>query len=98
MIESEDVSALRERVRILEERVQALRAGRRVLMSLVSVQERAARAKISRLEQENKRLQQRNYRFAQAMLENNVRMLRLQDHQQGQHAPDSLAGDGSVWT
>lgn len=95
--DASEVSALRERVRLLEDRVQALRASRRVLMSLISVQERAARAKISQLEQENRRLQQRNYRFAQAMLEKNARLLRLQE-QYAQRPTDGVAGSGSSWT
>ncbi|MHB9146203.1 MAG: translation initiation factor 2 [Symbiobacteriia bacterium] len=74
MTEPSEIAVLQARVRALEEKVQALRASRRVLMSLVTVQERAARAKISRLEQENKRLQQRNQRFAQAMWQQNTRL------------------------
>lgn len=79
MSETTDVAALQQRVRSLEEKVQALRASRRVLMSLITVQERAARARITQLEQKNRRLQQRNQRFAQAMLEKNARLLRLQE-------------------
>ena len=74
MTEPSEFAALQARMRTLEEKVQTLRASRRVLMSLVSAQERAARAKISRLEQENRRLQQRNYRFAQAMWHRNMRL------------------------
>jgi len=77
--ETADVAVLQQRVKALEEKVQALRGSRRVLMSLIAVQERAARVRITQLEQENKRLQQRNQRFAQAMLEKNARLLRLQE-------------------
>jgi hypothetical protein len=73
------MSQLRQRVRVLEERIQGLRASRRILMNLLAAQEREKRSRIQRLEQENVRLQQRNSRFAREVLDRNIRIIRLQE-------------------
>jgi len=77
--EPDDVGELRRRVRLLEERVQGLRASRRILMNLVASQEREKRARIQRLEKENVRLQQQSTRYAKIVLERNIRIIRLQE-------------------
>lgn len=79
MQELDEVGELRRRIRLLEERVQGLRASRRILMNLVAAQEREKRARIQRLEKENVRLQQQSTRFAKIVLERNIRIIRLQE-------------------
>ncbi|MDB4896447.1 MAG: hypothetical protein JWN15_2709 [Firmicutes bacterium] len=78
MEQSDELTQLRNRVRVLEERIQGLRASRRILMNLITAQEREKRARIQRLEQENTRLQQQSTRYAKAVLERNIRIIRLE--------------------
>lgn len=75
----DEVQALRERIRVLEERVRGLRTSRRILMNLLAAQERERRALIARLEAENSRLQRKSARFARAVLERNIRIVRLEE-------------------
>jgi len=75
----DEVQALRERIRVLEERVRGLRTSRRILMNLLAAQERERRALIARLEAENGRLQRKSARFARAVLERNIRIVRLEE-------------------
>lgn len=79
MEHEDDLTVLRQRVRILEERIQGLRASRRILMNLLTAQEREKRSRIQRLEQEVFRLQQRNSRFARQVLDRNIQVIRLQE-------------------
>ncbi len=73
-----ELNWLRERVRVLEDRVQGLRASRRILMNLIASQEREKRARIRQLEAENARLQKQSSRYARAVLERNIRIVRLE--------------------
>ncbi len=75
----DELQALRDRVRVLEERVRGLRTSRRILMNLLAAQERERRALIARLEAENGRLQREKARFARAVLERNIRIVRLEE-------------------
>lgn len=75
----DDLNELKRRLRVLEERVQGLRASRRILMNLIAAQEREKRARIQRLEQENTRLQRQSTRYAKAVLERNIRIIRLEE-------------------
>lgn len=75
----DEVNQLRNRVRVLEERIQGLRASRRILMNLIANQEREKRARIQRLEQENNRLKKQSSRFARAVLDRNIRIIRLEE-------------------
>lgn len=79
MEHTDEMSQLRQRVRVLEERIQGLRASRRILMNLLAAQEREKRNRIQRLEQENVRLQQRTSRYAREVLDKNIRIIRLQE-------------------
>lgn len=74
-----EVAELQARVKILEERIQGLRASRRILMNLLAAQEREKRSRIHRLEAENQRLQRRSQRYARLVLERNIRIVRLED-------------------
>lgn len=78
----DETAQLRQRVRVLEERIQGLRASRRILMNLLAAQEREKRSRIQRLEQENVRLQQRTSRYAREVLDKNIRIIRLQESMQ----------------
>lgn len=78
MEQTDELAQLQNRVRVLEERIQGLRASRRILMNLITAQEREKRARIQRLEQENTRLQQQSTRYAKAVLERNIRIIRLE--------------------
>lgn len=70
---------LKRRLRLLEERVQGLRASRRILMNLLAAQEREKRSQIQRLERENSRLQQQSSRYAREVLDRNIRIIRLEE-------------------
>lgn len=78
----DEVDQLRQRVRVLEDRVQGLRASRRILMTLIAAQEREKRSRIQRLEAENTRLQRQSSRFAKVILERNIRIIRLEQNLQ----------------
>lgn len=78
MDQVDEVTRLRQRIRMLEERIQGLRTSRRILMNLLSAQEREKRARIQRLEEENIRLHRRSQRYAQALMDRNIRIVRLQ--------------------
>lgn len=89
-MEQNELQELRSRVRLLEERLQGLRTSRRILMNLIAAQEREKRAQIQRLEAENGRLHRQSARFAKAVLEGNIRIVRLQHElQDGQE--DSIS-------
>jgi hypothetical protein len=74
----EELAQLRQRVRVLEERITGLRASRRILMNLIAAQEREKRSRLQRLEAENSRLQDKNSRYARRMMESNIRIIRLE--------------------
>lgn len=78
---SEDVSLfeeLRERIRELEDKVEALRISRRVLMNLIDSLEREKKDQLLRLESRNDKLQRLNYRYAKALMHRNVRIIELE--------------------
>lgn len=75
----DETQALRDRIRLLEERVRGLRTSRRILMNLLAAQDRERRALIAQLEAENGRLQRQSARFARAVLERNIRIVRLEE-------------------
>lgn len=78
-MEYNETQALRDRIRLLEDRLRGLRASRRILMNLVATQERERRALIEQLEAENDRLQRQSLRYAKAVLERNIRIVRLEE-------------------
>ena len=70
---------LRARIRELEDKVEALRISRRVLMNLIDTIEREKREKVLRLEMQNEKLQKNNCRYARAIMYRNVRITQLED-------------------
>jgi hypothetical protein len=71
MHEDPTVMELRQRVRILEERLAGLRASRRVLMNLLAAQRDQQDAALRRMESETRRLKSRTSRFARDNWEKN---------------------------
>lgn len=79
MSETDELDQLRQRVRVLEERVQGLRASRRILMNLLASHEREKRNRINRLEAENTQLKKQSSRMARQVLDRNIRIIRLEE-------------------
>ena len=71
------VEDLKSRIRELEDKIEALRISRRVLMNLIEAVERENKEKVSRLEYQNIRLQKNNYRYAQTIMSRNLEIVRL---------------------
>lgn len=74
-----EVEDLRLRIRDLEAKVQNLRLSRRVLMNILEVSERGKRQEAENLERINNRLRRNNRRYAQRLMEQNRRILALQE-------------------
>lgn len=74
----EDVVYLRRRVKELEEKVVQLRLSRRVLMNLLERLEKEKCIVGARMEKENKKLHQYNYRYAKRLLLKNKRIVELE--------------------
>lgn len=75
----QEVLHLRQRVCDLERQVEQLRLSRRVLMNLVERMENERRINTNRLEKENKRLQQDNWRYAKRLMKYNYYLAELRD-------------------
>lgn len=86
---SDERDELNRRVKMLEERVQGLRASRRILMNLLAAQEREKRSRIQRLERERDRLQRQSSRYARAVLDRNIRIIRLEES--ARHEGESIS-------
>jgi predicted RNase H-like nuclease (RuvC/YqgF family) len=78
MSETEIIETLRNRVVELEEKVDALRISRRVLMNLVDALERERKEQVNKLQVMNERLQRDNCRYAKAIMYRNVRITELE--------------------
>jgi len=76
--ERKDVEFLRDRVLELEEKIEQLRLSRRVLMNLIEKIEKDRTGFLTRLEKENRKLQQNNYRYAQRLLRKNRQIVELE--------------------
>jgi hypothetical protein len=74
----QEVQELRARVQLLEERVRGLRASRRILMNLLASQDREKRGRIKQLEAEVQSLRHRSLRYARAVMESQIRYVRLE--------------------
>ncbi|MFZ5596750.1 MAG: translation initiation factor 2 [Bacillota bacterium] len=78
-----DAYLLQKRVRELEEKVEQLRLSRRVLMNLIEKMEREKTVFLRRLEKENKKLLNTNYRYARWLLCKNRQIVELESKLQG---------------
>jgi predicted RNase H-like nuclease (RuvC/YqgF family) len=74
----QDVNYLQRRVKELEEKVVQLRLSRRVLMNLLERLEKEKLQYGARMERENKKLHQDNYRYARRLLYKNKRIVELE--------------------
>lgn len=70
---------LRVRVRELEDKVEALRISRRVLMNLIDTLENEKRDRLAKLTTQNEKLQQNNCRYARAIMYRNIRITELEE-------------------
>ncbi|MDD2442952.1 MAG: translation initiation factor 2 [Desulfotomaculaceae bacterium] len=77
MKEAAEIPYLKIRIRELEERVEQLRLSRRVLMSLIEKVEKDKVKYLCRLEKENRKLHQDNYRYAVSLLCKNRQIVEL---------------------
>ncbi len=73
-----DIAFLKKRVQELEEKVEQLRLSRRVLMNLIEKIERDKNYFLNRMENEKRRLQLDNYRYAQRLLRKNRQIVELE--------------------
>ncbi|HWJ03966.1 MAG TPA: translation initiation factor 2 [Verrucomicrobiae bacterium] len=73
-----EIEYLQQRISELEEKVEHLRVSRRVLMNLLEKVEREKGGLVTRLEKENKKLQQNNSRFAKSLLSKNRQLIEMQ--------------------
>ncbi|MBP2642209.1 MAG: translation initiation factor 2 [Firmicutes bacterium] len=73
------IEDLRARVRELEDKMEALRLGRRVLMNLLESVEAEKRGEVERLKTQNEQLKNSNRRYAKSIMSCNLRIVQLQD-------------------
>lgn len=78
MSDTDIIVVLQHRIKELEDKVDALRIGRRVLMNLVDAIDREKREQIHRLQSLNEKLQRDNCRYAKAIMFRNVRITELE--------------------
>lgn len=74
----ENILYLQKRVKELEEKIDHLRFSRRVLMNLIEKLEREKGGSLDRLEKENRRLQQNNFKYAKSLLRKNLEIMELE--------------------
>lgn len=73
------VEELKTRIRELEDKVEALRISRRVLMNLIETIEKEKKEKVMTLEYQNERLQKNNCRYAKTIMCRNVQISKLEE-------------------
>lgn len=78
MSEGELVNVLKGRIRELENKVDALRISRRVLMNLIDALEREKKEQVQKLQSINEKLQKNNCRYAKAIMYRNMRINELE--------------------
>lgn len=76
--DSSDLPYLKARVQELEEKVEQLRISRRVLMNLIEKIEKDKMGFLNKLEKENRKLHQDNYRYAKWLLHKNRQIVELE--------------------
>ncbi|GAB6180744.1 translation initiation factor 2 [Desulfotomaculum defluvii] len=79
MNSSTDIQYLQNRINELEEKIEQLRLSRRVLMNLIEKIEKDKSLFVSKLEKENRKLHKNNYRYAQNLIQQNRRIVELQN-------------------
>ncbi|MDD3654194.1 MAG: translation initiation factor 2 [Desulfotomaculaceae bacterium] len=79
MNDRNEIYNLQKRIQELEERVEQLRLSRRVLMYLIEKIEKERTFYLNKLERENQRLHQDNYRYARRLLSKNRQIIELEE-------------------
>ncbi|MEW6448065.1 MAG: translation initiation factor 2 [Bacillota bacterium] len=87
--EIDEVRQLMARVRDLEEKLAQARLSRRVLLHLLERVETDRNVFLSKLEKENRRLQQANARYARSILKKNQQIIELQSKLLGMTSQNS---------
>lgn len=78
MSDAEVINVLKSRIRELEDKVDALRISRRVLMNLIDVLEREKKEQVQKLQNMNTQLQKNNCKYAKAIMYRNMRINELE--------------------
>jgi len=73
------IDDLRARVQELENKVEALRISRRVLMSLIETSEKEKKHHLNQLASQNEKLQKNNSRYARAIMHQQVKITELEE-------------------
>jgi 5'-deoxynucleotidase YfbR-like HD superfamily hydrolase len=73
------IEGLKRRIKELEDKVEALRISRRVLMNLIDTLEKEKREQIVTLEEKNEKLQKNNCRYARSIMHRNIQILELEE-------------------
>jgi hypothetical protein len=73
MAEQPSVDAMKRRIRELEDLLDQLRMGRRVLINLLEITQKEQKRKIEELEKENQRLKRKNKKYVEALIESKWR-------------------------
>lgn len=77
-LEANIVNTLQSRIRELENKVEALRISRRVLMNLVDAIEKDKQEQVTKLETQNQKLHNSNRKYAQALMFRNIQIRKLE--------------------
>ncbi|MEW6243381.1 MAG: translation initiation factor 2 [Bacillota bacterium] len=78
-----DIPCLEKKIKSLEDTVRCLRLSRRVLLNLLAARERERAALIAELQRRNLELKKENLRYARRMVEQNTRICKLTENQNG---------------
>ncbi len=78
MGQKEDIISMQNKIKELEEKVDQLRLGRRVLMNLIEKLEKEKLDLQITMEKENKKLLHANYRYAKWLLSKNRQIVELE--------------------
>lgn len=78
MSDAEVIHALKGRIQELEDKVDALRISRRVLMNLIDALEKEKKEQLQKLQITNDKLQKNNCKYAKAIMYRNVRINELE--------------------
>lgn len=92
-IDTNLIEELRARVQELEDKVEALRISRRVLMNLIDSLEKEKREQLTKLETKNEKLQKNNLRYARAVMNSNIRITELEKQIQALNTGNNKTGN-----
>lgn len=87
---------LRARIQDLEDKVEALRISRRVLMNLIDSLEREKREQVNNLEVQNERLQKNNCRYAKVIMCRNAKITELEEKLRLARTANNRTGNSST--